>query len=209
MERTDHVVALDASVIFADPMWSLFDVVGADAGRSAHAIAAIFHYEFAVNLWSGRLAEQQFWPLFTDRVGLAATPPRWRATMLDAVEELPGFRTLPGLADRCELWLVANHRHEWLGPILHSTGAVRYLERKFISSRTGLVQPQPATYQHLRRLTSGRPVLFVGGTAAHAAGAQAAGMSAVAADTAGQWKRAVQEWVGSRPRRSVVLSSGR
>ena len=209
MEQMDHVVALDVSVIFTDPMWSLFDVVGADAGRSTHAIAAIFHYEFAVNLWSGRLAEERFWPLFTDRVGMMATPPRWRTTVLNATLPMPGFRALQAMAGQCEIWLVANHRHEWLGPVLHSTGAVRYLDRKVISSRTGLVQPQPAAYQHLRRLASGRPVLFVGGSATHAAGARAAGLKAVVVDSAGQWKRTVQEWDGSGPRRPVVLSPGR
>lgn len=209
MERMDHVVALDASVILADPMWSLFDAMSVDAGRSAHAIAAIFHYEFAVNLWSGHLAEEQFWRLFTDRVGMMPTPPRWRTTVLSAIRPMPGFRKLPALADGCEIWLVANHRHEWLGPALHSTRAVRYLDRKVISSLTGLVQPQPAAYQHLRRLTNGRPVLFVGGTAAHADGARAAGMNAVVADAAGQWKRTVQDWDRSSPRRSVSLNPAR
>jgi FMN phosphatase YigB (HAD superfamily) len=209
MERVDQVVALDASVIFTDPMWALFDVVGADAGRSAHAIAAIFHYEFAVDLWSGHVTEERFWSQFTQRVGVLTTSPRWRSTVLDATQPQPAFRTLPALTERCEIWLVANHRHEWLSPALHASGAVRYLDRKVISSRTGLMQPQPAAYQHLRRLTNGRPVLFVGDSAAHAAGARAAGMDAVVADAAGNWEQTVQKWHESSPRRPAALGTGR
>jgi FMN phosphatase YigB (HAD superfamily) len=209
MKRTNQILTVDANLIFADPMWSLFEVVGADAGRSAHATAAIFHYEFAMPLWSGRLTEARFWTLFTERVGVMASSTRWRTAVLTATRPLPVLSSLRTLADQYEVWMIANHRQEWLAPVLHSTGADRYLNQTIISSRTGLVQPQPAAYQQLQRLATGRPVLFVTGCEAHGPIARTAGLDTMVADPNDDLVRSIQARDKSNRRTPVVLGAER
>ncbi|GGJ87490.1 hypothetical protein GCM10010123_16370 [Pilimelia anulata] len=184
----DRVLLLDAyGVLFADPMRPLFEVVGADAARSATAVAAIFEYEFRQPLYSGDLPEPEFWPLLASRCGIEPAAARWRRVLRRAAAPLPALFWLPALADEVDVWLLVNHRHEWFEPALRDCGADRYVARTLVSSRTGLVQPQPAAYRRVRRLAGERAAVFVGGAPAHVAGARAAGLPARLADARATW----------------------
>lgn len=175
-------------------MPSFPDRVAAITGADADVARALFTGSFREDYWRGLYDESAFW----ERIGVPTPDAVQRRRVLGLHALLPASR-VAGWRRRAQVWIVSNHRHEWLDPVLAETGLAAAVDRVVVSSRTGLAKPDPAAWE----------VLLEGGIAAHdvlvvddqqpnVAAACALGMSAIRAEPGSAWPDQVDEWLAGR-----------
>lgn len=199
LTRPRKRLVLDAGgVLFAEGwrehLGSLAEAVGLPGS------AMIEHYNGTLRneLWTGALSLEQFWAEVARHLGYdeqmsAALIERSAGAIFG---ELPALARLQSWAEAAdELWILSNHRHEWLRPAL--AGAEQLFERLIISSEVGLMKPEPAIYASLREGVPAE-VLFVDDKLENLEAALAAGAVdiVVQADAGGEWIAAVDAWLG-------------
>ena len=148
--------------------------------------------------WGGHLAERAFW----DALGIPVPTDIDRAGILDLGVRVPPAR-VAAWRDRAEIWIISNHRHEWLMPVLGRTGLDAVVDRIEVSSLTGRVKPHPSAWEAL--IDDGTPaerVAVVDDQAANLDAARHLGITAIAADpddAGARWADALDAWLASRP----------
>ncbi len=96
------------------------------------------------------------------------------------------------------MWLLSNHRHEWLVPALQDAGLHLLARRLFISSQTGHVRPGPAAYvQVLDSAAPGDALLYVDDKEDNVRAFRELGVDGIVADPRGEWTRVVDAWLGA------------
>ncbi|MCU0306854.1 MAG: HAD-IA family hydrolase [Thermoleophilia bacterium] len=157
-------------------------------GRDRAEVRALLGRDFRMPYFAGRLPEDAIW----DRLEIAPKAGR-RLLRLDP---LPAMGRLPEWAAMADIWIVSNHRHEWVDPVLAAEGVTDLAARILISSRTGLVKPDHAALEPLiADGTDPEDVLFVDDQARNVEAARDMGMRAVLADDDGDWTLAVDAWL--------------
>lgn len=196
--RSRHILVLDVcGVLLGEPMAPLFRAVAREAGTSSDRIEAVFRYYFRDALWSGRLEEAAFWPAFAMACGVGVASPSWPLLLRSAMTPLPAASLLGRWSTSAEIWLLSNHRHEWVVPALQAAGLHLLARRIFISSQTGNVKPSPAAYvQILEQATPGDSLLYVDDKDDNVEAFRSLGVDGVLADRTGAWTGAVDAWLG-------------
>lgn len=113
---------------------------------------------------------------------------------------LPHARRVREWARQVPVGVLSNQRAEWVLPALAAAGLVELLEPLVISSRTGLVKPDPRAFAQLTRL--GPPperVLYVDDRPQALRVAAGLGISTLAADPAHAWVDRVGARLGGAP----------
>ncbi|MGA3525281.1 HAD family hydrolase [Melissospora conviva] len=202
--RPRPVLVLDVcGVLLAEPMAPLFRVVAEEAKTSSDRVEAIFRHYFRDALWSGLLDESTFWPAFAAACGLGQPSPAWRSVLRSTMTPLPAVSRLPNWSTGAHIWLLSNHRHEWLVPALQAAGLHRQSHRIFISSQTGAVKPNPSAYvQVLEQASPGDKLLYVDDKEVNVEAFRRLGVDGVQADTSGSWTAAVDGWLAASTRRT-------
>ncbi|MGB1526465.1 MAG: hypothetical protein ACPG9N_02720, partial [Miltoncostaeaceae bacterium] len=97
-----------------------------------------------------------------------------------------------------DIWVVSNHRHEWLLPVLDAAGFTAVVDRIEVSSLTGRVKPDPAAWEALLADgTSPERVAVVDGQQPNLDSAHALGFTALRADGGTRWADQVDAWLAS------------
>lgn len=143
--------------------------------------------------WGGDLPEQAFW----QQLGVEVPDPLRRAEVLDLRPRIAPARVAAwaGVAD---IWVVSNHRHEWLLPVLAECGFEPVVDRIEVSSLTGRVKPDPSAWAAL--LADGLPpslALAVDDQQANLDAAAGLGITTVRASGDSAWAEAVDAWLAS------------
>lgn len=189
-------------VLLGEPMEPLFRAVAREAGTSTDRVRAVFRYYFRDALWSGRLDEADFWPAFAMACGVGVPSPEWPTLLRAAMTALPAASCLSRWSRSAQVWLLSNHRHEWLVPALQDAGLHLLARRLFISSQTGHVKPGPAPYvQVLDNTAPGDALLYVDDKDDNVRAFRELGVDGLVADPRGEWIRSVDAWL-STPSRS-------
>ena len=167
----------------------------ARAGADADAVRALLTDDaFRRAYWGGHLPEGDFW----QALGLQPPDDRERARILDLRARVDPAR-VAGWAREAEVWIISNHRHEWLLPALAAHGLDRVVNRIEVSSLSGRVKPHPAAWEVL--LGDGTPpdaVAVVDDQRANLDAAEALGITAIAATGDDGWAHALDAWLASR-----------
>lgn len=144
--------------------------------------------------WGGHLPEAAFW----QALGQEVPDDHQRAAILDL-----RARIRPERVERwsrvADVWIISNHRHEWLLPALAAHGIDRVVHRIEVSSLSGRVKPDTAAWEVL--LADGTPparVAVVDDQRANLDAATHLGITAIAARDDGAWARALDDWLGPR-----------
>ena len=143
--------------------------------------------------WGGHLPEGAFW----QALGLPVPDDAARAHVLDLRPMVDPSR-VDGWRRVAEVWVISNHRHEWLLPVLAGNGFDAVVDRIEVSSLGGRVKPDPAAWEVL--LADGTPaslVAVVDDQQANLESAEALGITAIAARADGAWPHAVDAWLRS------------
>lgn len=193
-----RTLLLDAcGVLVGEPTQPLFEQVAADTKLSSDDVANIFRVRFRDPLWSGRLAEQEFWVDFAAACGTAAAPDAWRAAIASAMVPLPAVDEIHRWGQQARLVLISNHRHEWLINRLDKLGIRSHFEELHISSLTGLVKPEALAFQRALGGNFRRDALYVDDKAANVDAARSHGVCAVVAGADNHWLTEVEVWLSS------------
>lgn len=164
-------------------------------GAHAHAVRHLLTDDaFRRAYWGGHLPERAFWQ------ALELEPPddRRRARVLDLRARVDRER-VAGWARVAEVWIISNHRHEWLLPALAAHGLDQVVHRIEVSSLSGRVKPDPAAWEVL--LSDGTPpgaVAVVDDQRANLDAAEGLGITAIAATGDAAWAAALDAWLASR-----------
>lgn len=143
--------------------------------------------------WGGDLPEQAFWT----QLGVAVPDAPGRAGVLALQSRIAPAR-VASWGEVADIWVVSNHRHEWLLPVLAAWGFEPVVDRIEVSSLTGRVKPDPSAWAAL--LADGLPpslVLAVDDQQANLDAAASLGITAVRAGGDAAWADAVDAWLAS------------
>ncbi len=167
----------------------------ARAGADAGAVRALLTDDgFRRAYWGGHLPEAAFW----QALGLQPPDDRERARILDLRPRVDPGR-VAGWAQVAEVWVISNHRHEWLLPALAAHGLDQVVHRIEVSSLSGRVKPDPTAWEVL--LHDGTPpgaVAVVDDQRANLDAARALGITAITASGDADWADALDEWLAAR-----------
>lgn len=149
------------------------DHLGADPDLVAELIRGPFRDEY----WGGRVPERTFW----DRLGVPVPGDDARARILDLRLRVDPAR-VAAWREVSDIWIISNHRHEWLAPVLAHTGLADVVDRVEISSIGGKVKPDPDAWAVLLADgTDPSQVLVVDDQARNIEAARSLGITAVTA----------------------------
>lgn len=168
----------------------------ARAGADAGAVRALLTDDaFRRAYWGGHLPESAFW----QALGLQPPDDQERARILDLRPRVDAER-VAGWARVAEVWIISNHRHEWLLPALAAHGLDQVVHRIEVSSLSGRVKPDPVAWEVM--LHDGTPpgaVAVVDDQRANLDAAEALGITAIAATGDDGWAHGLDAWLAACP----------
>ncbi|ONI91751.1 hypothetical protein ALI22I_07765 [Saccharothrix sp. ALI-22-I] len=182
-------------VLVGEPMGPLFAAIGQAAGMEAEAVEAVFRERFRDDLWSGRLDEAVFWKQLAADCDITADPLAWREVLIGAMVSLPAVQHVEAWGSEARLVLVSNHRGEWLMPILDRRGLTPHFDRLYISSKTGLVKPDPKVFHTALESSAPQSALYIDADEVNLRVAATLGITTALAEPDGMWMHEVEEWL--------------
>lgn len=167
---THDVVALDVhGVVFNNPLpWFLAEL-GARSELGTNRFKRVWRSTWRVPFWEGRISESEMW------AGIAPglDPACLRADLERRYRPGPWFDFV--VAHDGPVWLLSNHRTDWLLPRLERFGLTDRFERILVSDALGVAKPSPAAFAPLVERGS---VVFFDDSQRNVDGARAAGLAA-------------------------------
>lgn len=97
--------------------------------------------------WTGRWQWPDFWAAFSDRFGVSVTDQeRWQHEW-SSLRPMHPLSLLGDWAQWADLWLVSDHRADWLLPVLGDQADI--FQMIWISDQVGLTKKDPALFDLL------------------------------------------------------------
>ncbi|MEX1344529.1 MAG: HAD family hydrolase [Candidatus Limnocylindrales bacterium] len=152
----DGLLVLDVhGVIFTNPLVPfLAEAAERSGGDGAHAVA-MWNERLRRPFWLGRLEVNDLWRT----VAPGADGPALTAELEQRYTEGPFFRWIE--RTDAPIWLLSNHRTDWLEARLERFGLARRFERVYVSDAIGHVKPDAAAFRFAQRQAGDRPVTYV------------------------------------------------
>jgi putative hydrolase of the HAD superfamily len=193
----DRVLILDVGgVILAEGALSqMFRALAEHWGLTPEQVESHYRHHLRDDLWSGSLKEPDFWRRLGGYCGADLDPEVWRRFLIARWTPLPAATRLSEWHERAEIWILSNHRGEWLRPMLEEHQLLGYFDRLFVSSEFGGVKPGPAAFRPVLAGLEGRPALFVDDQLSNVRAATRLGLPAMQA-TGAHWQDRVDHFVG-------------
>lgn len=166
------------------------------SGQSEQRLWRFFNTRLFQPFWSGAMPVDVFWDAFTAHAGVPGATARWQTEMTTTMlYPLDSVARLRAWAEIVPLGVLSNQRHEWVLPVLERAGIAGLFDPLLISSRTGLVKPDPRAFAQLTDL--GAPperVLYVDDRPQALRRAERYGISTLHAHADHGW----MDWVDAR-----------
>lgn len=163
-------------------------------GADPDAVRALITDDaFRRQYWSGDLPERDFWRAIAVPVPSAAE----RRSILDLRALIDPAR-VAAWQRVADVWVISNHRHEWLLPVLTAHGLDVVVDRVEVSSLVGRVKPDPGAWEVL--LTNGVPadrVAVVDDQERNLEAARGLGMTAIPATGDLSWADRLDRWLAA------------
>jgi FMN phosphatase YigB (HAD superfamily) len=201
-----RLLALDiGGVLVRDPIPVLFEAMAEHGPRNADEIAA--HYRARHHdLWSGSLAEADFWATMIDHAQSGGTAGEWRDRLASWMEPLPALRRVCDWSKTATVYALSNHRAAWIEPVLDRAGVLDCFDALEISDRTGRVKPDSEdstagleAWTAMLAAWGGDPArsLYVDDKPLNCRLAERTGMRGLVADPEGRWVDEVDRWLAT------------
>lgn len=131
-----ELLVLDVhGVIFDNPLGGFLDDLGTDTGEGPAALRRRWVDTLRRPFWEGRLTEAQLW----DTLAPGADHDELRAELERRYRTGPWFDFVANHSGA--MWLLTNHRSEWLHPRLARFGIAERFDRILVSDRIGAAKP--------------------------------------------------------------------
>lgn len=152
-------------------------------GVDPSAVRDLIRGPFRNDYWGGRLPESAFW----HALGVPVPDASDRMAILDLRPRIDPAR-VASWRQVADIWIISNHRHEWLLPVLAQSGLADVVDHVVISSIGGHVKPDPAAWAVLLADgTAAEDVLIVDDQPRNVEAARSLGITAVAAGDDHAW----------------------
>ena len=178
-----------------DPMGAFIDRLSQESKCPREELESFYRDVLYAPFWDATISEDIFWSKLLDRCGLSDQPEAWRSWLLAAMTPLLAAGKLNHWRKTCELWVLSNHRSEWLRPLLNHYGLTEFFSRLFISDEVGLAKPDPALYALIKREAGSKRMLYVDDREPFVQAGREAGISAILADEYATWIDIVDGWI--------------
>ena len=195
---TEKILLLDiGGVIMTDPMGAFITRLSQESKCPREGLESFYRDTLYAPFWNGTVSEDEFWSKLLDRCGLPDQREAWRSWLLAAMTPLPAAGKLSQWRETCELWVLSNHRSEWLRPLLNQYRLTEFFSRLFISDEVGLAKPDPALYALIKREAGSKRMLYVDDRAPFVQVGREVGIPAILADEHTAWIDVVDSWIES------------
>ncbi len=184
-----RLLLLDAGgLLVSNQMLVLFHDLARAAGTTVHRVRVHYQRQRSA-LWSGRIDEASFWRELLHGLGLEADIATWQGRMAQLLGPQLAPNTLTRWSAQVPVWVVSNHRSEWLVPALERHGLAGHLDRLLISDVLGIAKPEAGLYGLVesRAELEPRHLLFVDDRPRNLRPARRRGWRTLRADRHGRW----------------------
>jgi putative hydrolase of the HAD superfamily len=156
MRDDGRLVVLDVhGVVFNNPLVPYLLETARRHGRDEVEVLRRWSSQLRRPFWLGQLSVAQLWSsLFP-----GCDPTVLSAELEERYQAGPLLRALDTIDD--PIWLLSNHRSEWLLPRIARFGLDDRFERVYVSDAIGFVKPEPQAFEFVRVLAAGRTVRYV------------------------------------------------
>jgi FMN phosphatase YigB (HAD superfamily) len=153
---SDRLIVLDVhGVVFTNPLVPFIADLAERTGRDRKEAVATWHGRLRRRFWLGQLSVVELWQEFA---------PGADAEALTA--ELEGRYETGPLFDWVAhsdgpIWLLSNHRSDWLQARLARFGLGSRFERVYVSDAIGRVKPEFEAFRYAQDQAGGREITYV------------------------------------------------
>jgi HAD superfamily hydrolase (TIGR01509 family) len=154
-QRIDLLVLDVHGVIFNNPLAGFMHDLGERTGEGGPELLDRWHTELRVPFWRGELDEAGLWA----RLAPGAVPSELRRDLELRYTSGPLFDLVNAWPQR--LWILSNHRTDWLMDRLDRFGIADRFDRILVSDRLGHIKPHPEVFREVRQASLNASVFFV------------------------------------------------
>ena len=152
----DRLLVLDVhGVIFTNPLVPFIAEVAERSGRDRAEAVATWHGRLRRPFWLGQLDVDGLWQAVAPGADGAALT----AELEERYEVGPLYRWLDGTD--VPIWLLSNHRSDWLEARLERFGLADRFERVYVSDAIGQVKPEVEAFRFAQRQAGSRRITYV------------------------------------------------
>jgi len=182
--RSVSLLVLDAQgVVFNAPFLWFLEQAAAELARDPEGMLALWRDELRIPTWTGAISEAEFWRRLTGSNGRADQYRKQLATMYELG---PAAGRLAHWNSVAPIWLLSNHRSEWLLPRLDQFDLTQRFERILVSDQLGCAKPDQQVFAPvLDHAADAGSVLFVDDQKPNVQAAQRLGMQTILAQGEG------------------------
>ena len=167
------VMVLDVhGVVLNKPLHDFVLDVGERSGEGGPELLRRWRNDLRVPFWEGYLSEAEMWM----RLAPGFDPHVLRDDFESRFAAGPLFGAVVGSSG--PMWLLSNHRTDWLLPRLERFGLSDRFERVLVSDRIRAAKPSPRAFDEIVERSSSASVCFVDDQSSNVEGARARGVSA-------------------------------
>lgn len=153
---SEQLVVLDVhGVIFTNPLAAFLADHARRHGRESAEVLRAWTTQLRRPFWLGQLPVAELWATLFP----GAEPEALSDELERRYAAGPFFDALEHVEE--PIWLLSNHRTEWLLPRLERFGLAGRFERIYVSDAIGAVKPDVSAFQSVRRAAGDRPVLYI------------------------------------------------
>lgn len=179
-----ELLVLDGQgVVFNDPLAEFFGQLADATGQDRGAVMARWRDDVREQAWRGEISDVAIWSAMA-----GADRRDWGARLEAAYAPGPAAPRLPAWAAHVPVWLLTNHRTQWIEGRLERFGLRPWLRRILVSDALGALKPErPVFAPLLAYVRDPAAVLLIDDQEKNVLAAAALGLSAVLADPVGRW----------------------
>lgn len=168
MRPDDRLLVLDVhGVIFTNPLVPFIAETAERLGREREEALRAWTTRLRRPFWLGEVSVEQLWSTL-----FPGCPPAGLTAELEERYEAGPFL---GALDAIDgpVWLLSNHRTEWLLPRISRFGLDGRFERIYVSDAIGFVKPEAGAFRFVQDVVGDRRVRYIDDKAENVAAAAA------------------------------------
>lgn len=191
-------LVLDAGgVLFDERFRPFLRELAVDNGVSPDEITALYNEHLRRRLWRGECTVDEFWLEVGQALGTTLDRVSVEAELVKRLQPLKTLERLKCWATKADIWILSNHRHEWLRPLLRAHAGEVPFTRLLISSEVGKMKPDEDIYSELFEDADGLDILFVDDKQENLNTAARLGIPTLLADSDCRWHSIVDAWLAT------------
>jgi glucose-1-phosphatase len=181
MRSDGRLVVLDVhGVVFTNPLVPFLLETARRHGREEAQVLRLWSGQLRRPFWLGQSSVSELWQSLYP----GCDPAALSAELEERYAAGPLFELLDAIDD--PIWLLSNHRSEWLLPRIARFGLEGRFERVCVSDTIGFVKPEPEAFDFVRQLADGRAIRYLDDNPVNVAAAGAIFDQALGLDQADQ-----------------------